>query len=110
MYLYHELIEVKDITNKEEVLNVLSNVYTDEDFNGNNGEEFTREEALEGGFESTQEYVIDNLRKSDLKGEEIIVEFFKEWLADDDYYDNWDFKGRFVGNNSYVCSVVAINI
>lgn len=107
MYIYHEIITVKDINDKEEILETLSNVETDEDFNGNNGEEFTREIALENGFDTSQDYVVDKLRKSNLTGEDLIIAFFKEWLDGDCYYDQWDFESDEKENGAYTCSVVA---
>lgn len=108
-YKYHEIIKINDINNKDEILETLSFVETDEDFNGNNGEEFTWEEALENGFESSQEYVIDKLRKSDLTGEELVREFFEEWLGNDGYYDDYDIETEMINNKKCVCSVFAIH-
>ena len=88
--LRQEIITIDNINDREEVLNILSDVYTDEDFCGNNGEDFTWEEALEEGFESTQDYVIDKLRKSDLNGIDLVQKFLSEWLDNDGYYTNWE--------------------
>ena len=109
MELRNEIITIKDINNREEVLNALGEFYTDEDFCGNNGEEFTWEEALENGFDNTQEYVIDKLEKNeDLKGEELILQFFREWLDNDCYYSDWKFKSHINKDGSYTCSVAIV--
>lgn len=109
MYKYHEIIKINNINDKEEILNTLSFIGTDEDFNGNNGKEYTREEAIEKGFESTQEYVIDKLEKSNLTGKSLVIEFFKEWLDNDGYYDMWDIESNTDKNNSCIFSVFAIH-
>ena len=80
-----------DLTNKENIISVLSNLYTDEDFTGNNGEGFTKEIAIQNGFESTQDYVIDKLEKSDKNGFELIESFLDEWLGSDNYYSSYDY-------------------
>ena len=109
MEVRNEIITIKDINNREEVLNALGEFYTDEDFCGNNGEEFTWEEATDKGFESTQEYVIDQLEKDEnLKGEELILQFFREWLDNDGYYSDWKFKSQMKKDGSYTCSVAMV--
>ncbi|MBO7732196.1 MAG: hypothetical protein J6S67_06580 [Methanobrevibacter sp.] len=109
MELRNEIITIKDINNREEVLNTLGEFYTDEDFCGNNGEDFTWEEAIDNGFESTQEYIIDQLEKNEnLKGEELILQFFREWLDNDGYYSDWKFESQTEKDGSYVCSVAIV--
>ena len=105
---YHTIIAIRNLSDKEEILNALSCTSTDEDFNGNNGEEFTRKEALEEGFESSQDYVLSKLRKSNLIGEDLIIAFFKEWLDNDNYYSEWDFTASALKGGMYVCSIVAL--
>ena len=80
-----------DIRNKKNIISALSNFYTDEDFCGNNGEEFTREIAIKNGFNSTQDYIIDELKKSKKQGIELIDEFLQEWLGNDGYYQTYDY-------------------
>ena len=109
MELRNEIIKIKDLNNREEVLNALGRFYTDEDFNGNNGENFTWEEAIDNGFESTQEYVIDKLEKNEnLKGEGLILAFLGEWLDNDGYYSDWKFESANNEDGSYVCSVAIV--
>lgn len=109
MQVYHEIIKFKNVNDKEDILNTLSRIYTDEDFSGNNGEDFTSEAALESGFSSDQDYVIDKLRKSDLTGEDLIVQFFEEWLRGSgyDYYDDYSIKVKMIGKKKCVASVCA---
>lgn len=106
--MWHEIIKIKNINDKTEILETLSSLYTDEDFTGNNGEEFTWEEAIRSGFNSSQEYVIHELKESTLTGEKLILKFFSEWLDNDGYYINWDFESAEEEDGSYTCSVVAI--
>ena len=101
----HEIIIINNREDKEEILNALSSMYTDEDFNGNNGEEYTWESALEEGFESNQEYLVNWLRKSELKEEKLIEEFVDEWLGNDGYYGEPDIVFADFGKNGFVCSI-----
>ena len=87
-----EILIINDINNRKEILEELRFFYTDEDFCGNNGKEFTREEALESGFVSTQDYVIDVLKNSGLTGKELVGAFFKQWLDKDGYYEDWEIE------------------
>ena len=107
-YKYHEIVVINDINNKEEILDTLSSIGTDEDFCGNNGEEFTWEEALENGFESSQEYVVDDLKNSGLTGEKLLTAFFEQWLGNDNYYKEYDTQTYMVDDKKCVCSVFAI--
>ena len=69
------------------------------DFNGENGEDYTWEEALEKGFVSNLEYVIDKV-KSIENDEECVNTFFNEWMENDSYYAEYkvhcltDFQNR----------------
>lgn len=91
------MLQIIDLTvdkklDKDEILNELSLLDTDDDFNGNNGKEYTWDEALKNGFDSSQEYVIDHLEKSPLQGIELIKEFFYQWLDPDNYILEYDFR------------------
>lgn len=48
------------ISNSEELLDFCM---FDEDLSGNNGEEYTKEEALANGFENSAEYIVDVAKK-----------------------------------------------
>lgn len=99
---------IKDITDKQEVLEVLANNFENEDFNGNNGEEFTRNpEAIEQGM-SDQEYTISVLENSGLEGEEIIKRYLEELYGSDGYYTDYDYNLTPVSGNTYALSVVAL--
>lgn len=103
-------LEIKDFsTNKENILNALSNLYTDEDFVGNNGKEFTNENALKNGFKSTQDYVIDKLKKSDKNGYDLIDLFLEKWLGDDNYYGDYDYEPTTVGKTTIIAIAYMTN-
>lgn len=61
----------------------------DEDFNGNNGEEFTSQEAIDNGFESDLEYhtyEAEELYPNDI--EKMINHVLEEFLEiNENYYD-----------------------
>ena len=106
---YHEIITINDINDREEILETLANVYTDEDFCGNNGEEFTWADALENGFKSSQEYLVDLLRKDtlQLKGVRLIEEFFNRWFGSDGYYEYYEYESDMIDDKKCVFSVCA---
>ena len=106
----HEIFMVNNINDREEVLNTLSHLYTDEDFNGDNGELFTMESALENGFESSQEYVVDVLKNSGLEGINLIKGFFHQWLDEDGYYGEWSLRTVEIGNAVIVSYAVIENV
>ena len=91
------LFKVNNIADREEILEVLSNLYTDEDFSGGNGEEFTYKDAIEQGFNSSQEYVISILKNSGLEGENLINSFFHQWLDNDSTCTEWIMNSTKVG-------------
>lgn len=77
---------------KESVIQALCEISNfDNDFNGENGEEYLTDNALAEGFKSNQEYVCslmenyDNLRS-------IIARFFEEWLDHDNYYELYTYE------------------
>lgn len=98
---------IEDITDKKCVLSALEDFY-DEDFCGNNGEEFTREVALEQGFKSTQDYVLDVLKNSGLCGEELITAYFEQWIGKDGYYLGYSYELTQITQKTYVLSVVIV--
>ena len=108
MSLRQETIVIDDINNKEEILEILKYLETDEDFNGNNGKDYYWEETLEKGFKSNQDFVIDKLKNSNLNGENLILEFFREWLDNDGYYEEWKYDS-FENDGKTIVSV-AISI
>lgn len=107
MRLFNHILIVDDINNKENILFQLQNLYTDEDFNGNNGEEYTWEQAIAEGFQSNQDYVINKLKNSDKTGIDLIESFFSEWLDSDYYYTKWELN-HIEHNDTVFISVVII--
>jgi len=99
MTLHTNLEKVK-VGDRENLLCVLRNIADfDMDFNGDNGEDYTWEEALENGFESNLEYVL-NIIEDIENDEECVKAFFEEWMENDGYYTEYevncltDTKGR----------------
>ena len=107
MKLEQRIVIIRNTNNKDEILEELRFLYTDEDFNGNNGKEFTWEVALENGFVSSQDYVIDQLKKSDLEGVDLVKKFFVDWLDSDGYYTDWNLEVTDV-NGATVISVAIV--
>ena len=96
----HTSLERVKAGNRADLLNTLRNMADfDMDFNGDNGEDYTWEEALEKGFESNLEYVIDEVKDIE-NDEECVKTFFEEWMENDGYYAEYevncltDTKGR----------------
>lgn len=93
---------IENINDKEEVLATLS-FFDDEDFNGNNGDEYLWEMAQ--GFESNQDYVLDTLKKSDLTGEQLVYEYFDMWMGVDGYYEDYEVIVDTFSDNKAVISI-----
>ena len=102
-----ETVVIEDLFNRDYVLSALESFF-DEDFCGNNGEEFTREVALEQGFKSTQDYVLDVLKNSGLCGEELITAYFEQWIGQDGYYLGYSYELTQITQKTYVLSVVIV--
>lgn len=84
---------IEDLNDRNEILDELSRLYTDDDFNGENGIDYVSDEAKEAGYESDQEFVIDQLEKTDLEGFALIEAFCESWFSSSSYYSNYDFEG-----------------
>lgn len=107
--IQQKVFKINDLMDREEILEVLSNLYTDEDFSGGNGEEYTFEEAIEQGFNSSQEYVISVLKNSGLEGKALINAFFHQWLNNDNSCVEWQMTDLTVDESkSTVVFAVAI--
>lgn len=103
-----ETVIINDLTDRQEVLSVLANTFDNEDFNGNNGEEYTlRGEAREQGL-SDKDYVVSVLDNSGLIGEALIQSYLYQLYGTDNYYVDYDFNLVHVKDNTYVLSVVAL--
>ena len=100
-------------TNLESIFSQLAT--HDEDFNGNNGEEYLWEVAKEKGFENNADYLTDKVLKGITKDEpltcqqvqKLIDEFLSEWTQHDIYYDGVDFDFIDKNNVLFVAVVVA---
>jgi hypothetical protein len=99
-------IEHAIITNSEELLNFCM---FDEDLNGNNGEEYTQEEALASGFENSAEYIVD-ISKKETDSFEGMIKKALELVCDTDQ-DYVAHEVIDIGGGRFVCIIaVAKNI
>lgn len=97
-YLFLENVYWKDCST-ESILSALSEFsYVDSDFSGENGEEYTREEALKV-HKTTLQYVVDkiltedkNAKERHLSVSEIVSEFLYEMMGRDSYYSKYSFR------------------
>ena len=86
----------------------------DEDFNGNNGEEYLWDNTKENGYECNADYLIHEVLKDIKEDEEItcqqvqklINKFLFEWTYHDDYYGGVDFD--FIDKNGVLFVAVAV--
>lgn len=76
----------------------------DQDFTGENGEQYLWKEALEGGFKSNREYLIDKVK--DIESDsECVKTFFETWKENDNFYKDAEYQ--FIENrNGYVGVIV----
>ena len=108
MNLKHEIIVINNINDRKEVLDTLSDMYTDEDLSGNNGEEFTWESAVEQGFNSSQEYIVSLLDNSGLEGVDLVEAFLHQWFDHDSYYGEWTMETAEIGDSTVAISYAVI--
>lgn len=93
--------------NLDDILNALRR-FDDEDFNGNNGEEYLWDIA--SSFYCNQDYVIDKLEKkyknSDMKKfknvERICHNYFDEFMGVDGYYTAYKVNVTFVNDSAVI--------
>lgn len=79
---------------KEDVVNYLKNIADeyDDDFNGDNGEDYLWDEAKWKGYSNNADYCINEVMEQFEKDNDLvksIKNFFKLWLCSDDYYDSY---------------------
>lgn len=98
---------ISDLSDREKVLDALTE-FTDEDFNGNNGEDYLWEVAKEKGFSSNQDYVIDQIRKSDIHGTNIVKTYLEEWLGNDSYVFMYKYDCKLVDSTMCVVSLAIV--
>lgn len=73
----------------------------DEDFNGNNGEEYLWEKAKKAGFKSNSEYALFEAGKQpDLAKR--IEEFVKIWMESDGFYEEYHLKIQRKGKKLFI--------
>lgn len=82
-------------------LKALSDI--DNDFNGNNGDEYLSAEAKEAGYENNQEYLLNKVREESRSGEyesvdDIVQAFCKAWLDGDSHYEEWEVVCHFTNH------------
>lgn len=98
---------VEEIGNIDSLLAALTSLSEgDCDWIGENGPGCTSEEALAAGFESTQEYTTDTLKKKyeagELTEEELANMYLELWLDSDGYYEENDIHVCTNDNNQVV--------
>lgn len=106
--LYSILVEV-EAANREDLLKALASMSDfDCDFNGENGIDYTWEEALNKGFESNLEYLLDKVK--DIKNDvECVEAFVDEWMeTDDDYYH--DYKLNYLTDSNGNVFVISLSV
>jgi hypothetical protein len=92
---------INDINSKTDVLDSLS-LFEDEDFNGNNGIDFCKDETLENGFTSDKDYILNKLKNSNKDNLEIIKEYLDYWLGS--YY--YEYELIAIDENKQVLSIM----
>ena len=97
-----KVVVIKDKTNKDEVDSALYEL-CDDDYNGDNGEEYVKEEALEKGYESNYDYYINETKFCGWR------EYVYDMLDDmNDYCEwTWDYE-EIEGTNMVAISVAMI--
>ena len=81
---------------KEDVIEYYNNIVNeyDDDFNGNNGEDYLWEIAKDDGFKTNIDYCINKVMKQyEIDGdiEKAIGDFFEFWFKSDSYFDEYDY-------------------
>lgn len=107
--------EFDGVIKKANLISIFNQLAThDEDFNGNNGEEYLWKSAKEQNYECNADYLIDKVLKDidedeDLdygKVRKLIDTFLFEWTGHDDYYGGVDFD--FYDKNNVLFVAVAV--
>ena len=81
---------------KEDVIEYLNNIVNeyDDDFNGNNGEDYLLQVAKDDGFKTNIDYCINKVMKQYEIDNDIvkaIEDFFKLWFELDSFFDEYDY-------------------
>jgi len=107
----HRTIEQGIVTDKT-VGKFIEMLDFDEDINGNNGDEYTSEEALKRGFESTLEMILHDTEKrtKNYKGEKKVNAFVDTFLENlqntDGHYEGSEVLVLKVGKNKFVVTFI----
>jgi hypothetical protein len=110
-YETHRTVAQAVVTDKN-VGKFIETLDFDEDINGNNGDEFTSEEALKRGFESTLEMILADTEKKTAryKGEKKVnafVDTFLTMLQDEDgHYDGSEVLVLKIAKNKFVVTFI----
>lgn len=94
---------VKDYKEINNLLNGLRE-FSDEDLNGNNGEDYLWEKAREQGYENNQDYIIDMLDTTQSVAH-IIADYFKSWLDTDGYYKHYSVRATEIEDNKLLITL-----
>lgn len=95
----HLKVEKVKPNNRESLLNALRNISDfDCDFTGENGEGYTWKDAIENGFNSNLEYLINEVK--DIEDDKTLINtFFDTWMNNDrNYYD--EYEVQCINNNN----------
>jgi hypothetical protein len=110
-YTTHRTVVQAVVTDKT-VGKFIETLDFDEDINGNNGDEFTSEDALKRGFDSTLAMLLADTEKKtkNYKGEKKVnafVDTFLDKLQDEDgHYDGSEVLVLKIGNNKFVVTFI----
>ena len=81
-----ETTVIENINNKNEILKALCDI-SDEDFNGNNGNDYLWDISKNQGFKTNQEFVINLIKQKNYDSyQDLINAYFNEWFIRDYYY------------------------
>lgn len=104
-------VNPNNVSNLRQIL--ISLCENDWDMNGNNGDEYTWEVALENGYSSSAEYLADEtIRKASLTNctpairlDFAVGYFVGRWLGDDDYYADFKYDTTIVNDDLAIICV-----
>ena len=82
----------------------------DNDFSGENGDEYNWEDTIDGGFENNADYVYNYIKVDIEQGyynkysvnsvryAQIVADYLDEWMGHDSYYVNYDYTQPELGS------------
>lgn len=102
------LEEVKKPGNRDSLAEALRNLAdVDNDFNGNNGEDYLWDEAHDKGFTSNLDYSLNDAFKK-RKDISILISFLGLWLDEDSYYSDYDYEVLYDENGNIKTIALAL--